>query len=124
MKGNKKVRLEPRKKKHLRVRKKISGTQERPRLTLHRSNKHIFAQIIDDSKSGSLLTLGSHAKEFKDFKPEQSGKIPVCFEVGKRLAKRAVEKGIKEVVFDRSGYQYHGRIRALAEGAREGGLIF
>ena len=124
MKKHKKVHLNPRKKKHIRVRKKIFGTKERPRLALYRSNKHIFAQIIDDSNSNSLLSLGSHVKEFEDFKPEKSGKIPVCFEVGKRIAERAVKKGIKEVVFDRSGCLYHGRVRALAEGARKGGLIF
>ena len=108
----------------IRIRKKITGTSERPRLAVYKSLKQIYAQIIDDSKGETLLSASSLskniAKEIKDAK----SKIEKSKVVGKYLAEKAKEKGIESVVFDRSGYRYHGRVQALAEGAREGGLKF
>ncbi len=102
------------------VRGKISGTPERPRLSVYRSNKHIYAQLIDDL-AGHTLAAASSLEEGVDTsaKPVEVSKI-----VGQRLAERAREAGIERAVFDRNGYRYHGRVRALAEGAREGGLQF
>lgn len=107
-------------KRHARVRNKISGTAERPRLSVFRSEKHIYAQLIDDVKGNTLASASSLEK---DFGMKGSDKA-AAKEVGKRLAKKAAEKGITAVVFDRSGYIYHGRVKELAEGAREGGLSF
>jgi LSU ribosomal protein L18P len=114
-------RNELRKKRHLRIRSKISGTPERPRLSVYRSNKHIYAQLIDDTKGVTLAAASSLDKEFglENTKDTEAAK-----RVGELIAKRAIEKGYKSVVFDRSGYLYHGRIRALAEAARENGLDF
>ncbi len=103
------------------MRKKVQGTSERPRLCVFRSNAHIYAQLIDDDKGititgTSSLTLGEEAKGLT--KTEKSRLV------GKRIAQLALERGIKKVVFDRNGYKYHGRVKALAEGAREGGLEF
>jgi large subunit ribosomal protein L18 len=109
-----------RERRHRRVRAKISGTAERPRLVVHRSNRGIEAQLVDDVE-GKTLAYASHIgvrKGFKGTKSEQAA------EVGKQLAAAAKTAGIESVVFDRSGYLYHGRVKALAEGAREGGLIF
>jgi large subunit ribosomal protein L18 len=106
-----------------RVRKKIFGTSIRPRLSVYRSLKHIYAQIIDDSKGVTLVSASSLSpeirKDLKNVTKTECAKI-----VGKLLAKRAIEKNIKEVVFDRNGRLYHGRIKALAESARESGLKF
>ena len=107
-------------KRHARVRNKISGTAERPRLSVFRSEKHIYAQLIDDVKG---VTLASASSLEKDFEGKGSDKA-AAREIGKRLAQKAAEKGITAVVFDRSGYIYHGRVKELAEGAREGGLSF
>lgn len=107
-------------KRHARVRNKISGTAERPRLSVFRSEKHIYAQLIDDVKG---VTLASASSLEKDFEGKGSDKA-AAREIGKRLAQKAKEKGITAVVFDRSGYIYHGRVKELAEGAREGGLSF
>jgi len=109
-----------RKKRHKRVRGKISGTSERPRLNVFRSEKHIYAQIIDDSKGETLCASSSLEKGFKGSGSNKEG----AAEVGKQVAARAKKKGIEEVVFDRGGYIYHGRIKELAEAAREGGLKF
>jgi large subunit ribosomal protein L18 len=109
-----------RERRHRRVRAKISGTAERPRLVVHRSNRGIEAQLVDDVE-GKTLAYASHIgvrKGFKGTKSEQAA------EVGKQLAAAATKAGIENVVFDRSGYLYHGRVKALAEGAREGGLKF
>ncbi len=107
----------------LRIRKKIFGTAERPRLSVFRSNRHIFAQIIDDEKGHTLVASSSFSKELRG-KEIEGGKTGVAKEVGKLIAQKAKEKGIEKVVFDRGGYLYHGRVKALADGAREAGLIF
>lgn len=107
-------------KRHARVRNKISGTAERPRLSVFRSEKHIYAQIIDDAAG---VTLASASTMDKDYEGTTANK-EAARAIGIAVAKRAVEKGISDVVFDRSGYIYHGRIKELAEGAREGGLNF
>jgi large subunit ribosomal protein L18 len=108
---------------HERIRKRLTGSPARPRLAVFRSNKHIYAQIIDDSKGTTLITastLDGDAK--KDLK--QGGNIAAAKAVGKLVAERAKAKGIEAVLFDRGGYLYHGRIKALAEAAREAGLKF
>ncbi|MGG3468810.1 50S ribosomal protein L18 [Neobacillus pocheonensis] len=110
-----------RKKRHARVRAKLSGTSARPRLNVFRSNKHIYAQIIDDMNG---VTLASASTKEKDFSLESTSNVDAAKAVGELVAKRAVEKGISAVVFDRGGYLYHGRIQALADAARENGLQF
>ena len=105
---------------HVRVRGKISGTPERPRLNVFRSNANIYAQIIDDVNGVTLASANTLEKEFEGF----TGNCEGAKKVGAVLAERAKEKGIEEVVFDRGGYVYHGRIAALADGAREAGLKF
>ena len=111
------------KRKHARVRKKISGTAERPRLCVYRSTKHIYAQIIDD-QSGRTLVAASTLDEALKGKVGYTGNKSAAREVGKLIGEKAIEKGIKNVVFDRGGYLYHGRVQELAEGAREAGLEF
>ena len=103
---------EARLRRHRRVRNKISGTAARPRLDVFRSAKHIYAQIIDDEQGVTLVS---------DFNGN-GGNVEAAAEIGKKIAAKALEKGITEVVFDRGGYVYHGRVKALADGAREGGL--
>jgi large subunit ribosomal protein L18 len=110
-----------RKKRHARVRTKLSGTAARPRLNVFRSNKHIYAQLIDDVNG---VTLASASTLDKDLTVESSSNTDAAVKVGELVAKRAVEKGVTEVVFDRGGYLYHGRIQALADAARENGLKF
>ncbi|HHY71867.1 MAG TPA: 50S ribosomal protein L18 [Bacillus bacterium] len=110
-----------RKKRHARVRAKVSGTAERPRLNVYRSNQHIYAQLIDDVNK---VTLASASTVEKDVNLESTGNIAAAQKIGELVAKRALEKGVKEVVFDRGGYLYHGRIKALADSAREAGLEF
>lgn len=107
-------------KRHGRVRNKVSGTAERPRLSVFRSEKNIYAQIIDDKAGVTLVSASSLEKSFT----EKGADKGAARAIGKVVAERAVEKGITNVVFDRSGYIYHGRIKELAEGAREGGLNF
>ena len=114
-------RNEVRKSRHARVREKISGTASTPRLNVFRSNGNIFAQIIDDEKG---ITLVSASSIDKDLKLENGGNIEAATKVGELLAKRAKDAKIKEVVFDRGGYLYHGRVKALADAARENGLEF
>jgi large subunit ribosomal protein L18 len=116
-----KLKQEKRYRRHKRIRAKVSGTQERPRLCVFRSNKHIYAQLIDDEKGHVLLAASD--LEFKKTKSKKT-KVDIAFEVGKLIAQKALQKNIKKVVFDRGGYKYHGRIKALAEGARKGGLEF
>lgn len=106
---------------HRRIRKKIKGTAERPRLCVFRSLRHIYAQLIDDDRGHTLLGVSSLAPELKGL---TGTKTEVARAVGVLLGKKAVEKGIKTVVFDRGGYKYHGRVKALADGAREAGLVF
>jgi large subunit ribosomal protein L18 len=109
-----------RQKRHLRVRNHIAGTAVRPRLNVFRSLANIYAQVIDDEKGVTLVSASSQDKEFKNY----GGNIEAAKAVGEAVAKRALEKGISEVVFDRGGYLYHGRVAALAEAAREAGLKF
>lgn len=101
------------------IRKKITGTPDRPRLSVYRSNKDIYAQLIDDRDAKTLVSFSS-----KQLKSTKGTKVEVSKEVGKKLAELATGNGVKEVVFDRGGYLYHGRVKALAEGAREAGLKF
>ena len=107
-------------KRHVRVRGKISGTPERPRLCVFRSNANIYAQIIDDVNGVTLVSANTLEKEFEG----ATGNIEAAKKVGQMVAERAKAKGIEKVVFDRNGYIYHGRVAAVAEGAREGGLDF
>ena len=107
-------------KRHMRVRNKISGTAERPRLNVFRSNKNIYAQIIDDLSGKTLAAASTLDKEIEG----NGSNKEAAKKVGKLVAKRAADKGITEVVFDRGGYVYHGRVKELADGAREGGLKF
>ena len=109
-----------RQKRHVRVRGKVSGTSERPRLNVFRSNANIYAQIIDDVNGVTLVAANTLEKDFEG----TTGNIEAAKKVGQIVAQRALEKGINEVVFDRNGYLYHGRVAALAEGAREAGLKF
>ena len=107
-------------KRHSRVRGKISGSAERPRLCVFRSENNIYAQIIDDVAGGTLVSASTVEKAFEG----KGGNSEAAKKVGAVLAERALQKGIEDVVFDRGGYIYHGRVKALAEGAREGGLKF
>jgi large subunit ribosomal protein L18 len=116
-------KIEGRQRRHKRIRKTVRGTPDRLRLSVYRSLNHIYAQIIDDLKGSTVVTASSLDKEFKDNKSHK-GNINMAKMVGALLAKRALEKGIKELVFDRSGYLYHGSIKALAEAARGAGLEF
>ena len=109
-----------RQKRHLRVRNHIIGTAERPRLNVFRSLSNIYAQVIDDKKGVTLVSASSQDKGFENY----GGNIEAAKAVGEAVAKRALEQGITEVVFDRGGYDYHGRVAALAEAAREAGLKF
>lgn len=111
-------RLSRRSRLRLSIRKRITGTSERPRLTVFRSNKAIYAQLIDDNEGRTLLAASVKEIEAKGNKTEQSR------EVGKKLAEKAIAAGISQAVFDRNGYLYHGRVKSLADGAREGGLQF
>ena len=106
---------------HARVRKKISGTPDMPRLSVYRSLKHIQVQLIDDTVGNTLISVSSYESGFEK---NEGGNVEAAKKVGKLAAERALEKGITEVVFDRGGYLYHGRIKALAEAAREAGLKF
>ena len=108
---------------HLRIRRKVRGSSERPRLSVYRSASHIYAQIIDDARGVTLAAASSRDPVQADG-DKKSGKVGVSSAVGKLLAERAKAKGITSVSFDRGGYLYHGRVRALAEGARSGGLEF
>lgn len=108
---------------HRRLRKKMSGTQERPRLAVFRSNNHIYAQVIDDAAGHTLVAASTLDPDLKDQLPA-AGKIDSATAVGTSIAKKAKDAGVKRVVFDRGGYAYHGRVKALAEAAREVGLEF
>jgi len=112
-----------RQKKHLRVRKKILGTPERPRLNVFRSLKHIYAQIIDDTTGNTLVAASTLDPILKD-KLQHGGNKDAAKAVGKLIGEKALEKGIQKIIFDRGGYIYQGRVRELAEGAREAGLEF
>lgn len=116
-------RMAARLKRKRRIRKKISGGAERPRLSVFRSAKHIYAQIIDDSQSHTLVAASTRSREIRD-KLGGLKKTEAAREVGKLLAQLARQKGITQVVFDRNGFLYHGRVRAVAESCREHGLVF
>jgi len=117
------TKLERRTRIKMRIRKKISGSAERPRLAVYRSNKQIYVQVVDDLNKITILAVSSKEKEVADksagIKKTEQAKL-----VGKLLASKCKEKGIESVVFDRSGYKYHGRVKSLADAAREGGLKF
>jgi large subunit ribosomal protein L18 len=104
---------------HSRIRRKLSGTETRPRLNVYRSLNHIYAQVIDDQKGETIVATSTLALKLKT-----GGNVAAAKEIGKSIAEKAVEKGIKKVVFDRGGFLYHGRIKALADAAREAGLEF
>ena len=114
------TKTERRKRIKLRIRKQVSGTNSKPRLCVFRSNAEIYAQIIDDSNGATLVAASSRDKGFS----KTGNKSEIAKSVGKVIAERASSKGISTVVFDRGGYLYHGRVKSLAEGAREGGLVF
>lgn len=117
------TRQERRMRRHLRIRKRIIGTPERPRLSVFRSLKHLYAQIIDDTTGRTLCSASTLDKELRD-KMKGLTKTQQAIEVGKLIAKRALELGIRQVAFDRGGHKYHGRVKALADAAREAGLEF
>lgn len=114
------LRKDNREKRKLRVRKKIFGTSDRPRVSVFRSNKYIYGQIIDDTTGKTVVSIS--AKDIKDLHDKKT-KVEAALEIGKILAKKAKEKKIESVVFDRSGYRYHGRVKNIAEGMREGGMV-
>ncbi len=120
---NKKSRKEVRVKKHMRIRNRFSGTAESPRLAVFRSNNHMYAQIIDDTVGNTLVSASTVEKSVKD-ELEKTNNVDAAAYLGTVIAKRAIEKGIKEVVFDRGGFIYHGKVAALADAAREAGLEF
>ncbi|HVT96189.1 MAG TPA: 50S ribosomal protein L18 [Acidobacteriaceae bacterium] len=112
-------RNEIRQRVHTRIRRRLAGTEERPRLNIYRSLNHIYAQVIDDAKGVTVVSASTVASKAKT-----GGNVAAAKEIGKLIAERAKEKGIKKVVFDRGGYLYHGRVKALADAAREAGLEF
>ncbi len=113
-----------RQKRHRHILKKIRGTAEKPRLLVFRSSRHIYAQVIDDSKQKTLFSISTMSKDLEADLKKANSKVEKAAIVGKKVAEIAREKGITRVVFDRGGYLYHGRVKALADGAREGGLQF
>ena len=120
---SKKSRKEVRVKKHMRIRNRFNGTAERPRLAVFRSNNHMYAQIIDDTVGNTLVSASTVEKSVRD-ELEKTNNVDAAAYLGTVIAKRAIEKGIKEVVFDRGGFIYHGKVAALADAAREAGLEF
>ena len=116
-----KGRSQQRYRRHLRVRKKVNGTADRPRLVIFRSLKHIYAQIVDDDQHRTLVGVSDLSEGLAKDKP---GKVGAALAVGKLAAAKAKELGVRRIVFDRAGYHYHGRVKAVADGAREGGLEF
>lgn len=113
----------PRVKRHKRIRRKVAGTSNRPRLCVYRSLKHIYAQLIDDEKGHTLIGVSSLSPELHDVL-KYGGNIAAAKEVGKLIAKKALEQNVTQVVFDRGGYKYHGRVAALAQQVRENGVRF
>ncbi len=114
---------EGRERRHVRIRKKVLGTPERPRLSVYRSLNHVYAQLIDDSQGKTIVAASTLDKEFGS-QQGHKGNVSTAKKVGELIAARALQKGLKKVVFDRGGYMYHGRVKALADGAREAGLEF
>lgn len=121
--GHTSQRLVSRLKRKKRIRKNIFGNQDRPRMSVFRSTKHIYAQIIDDTKGTTLVSASTLDKEFKENKVEGK-KVDIAKAVGNLIGKRALDKGITKVVLDRNGFLYHGRVKSLSDGAREAGLNF
>jgi large subunit ribosomal protein L18 len=121
--GSSAVRKQARIKRKKRIRKNIFGSKERPRLSVFRSSQHIYAQIIDDTRGDTIAAASSLEKVVKE-QPKFDNKIAAANYVGKLLGERAVAKGLKKVVFDRNGFLYHGRVKAVSDGAREAGLDF
>jgi large subunit ribosomal protein L18 len=119
----KKDRRAPRDLRHARIRRRVRGTADRPRLAVFRSLNHIYAQLIDDDTGRTLVAADSRSKTFLG-EHRTGGNVAAATAVGTLLAQRAKERGIQRVVFDRGGYQYHGRVKALADAARAGGLVF
>jgi large subunit ribosomal protein L18 len=119
-----KNKVENRRRVKTHIRLKISGTPERPRLTIFRSLKHVYAQIVDDQSGKTLVAVSDISKEVKGQMKDVKGQKNLAKQVGAMAAKKAIEKNIKEVVFDRNGYVFHGVVKAMADGAREGGLKF
>jgi large subunit ribosomal protein L18 len=117
------LRTQARLKRKQRIRKKLVGNENRPRLCVFRSAKHIYAQIIDDSRSHTITAASSVEKTVRE-NPESKNKLTTANMVGKIVGRRALEKGVARVVFDRNGFLYHGRVKAVSEGAREAGLEF
>jgi large subunit ribosomal protein L18 len=124
MKTQAKPRLEKRARRHLRIRRKVAGTAERPRLSVFRSLNHIYCQLVDDLSGRTVLAVSSRDPDLRETIGAAKGKVARSKLVGQRLAAKAKELGIERVCFDRSGYLYHGRVKAIADGAREGGLHF
>ena len=124
MKSSATPRLKGRERRHVRIRKKVKGTAERPRLSVFRSLNHIYAQLVDDLAGRTILTVSSLDKGLAPEVKATKGKVAASKIVGKALAAKAKERGIDRVCFDRGGYLYHGRVKAVADGAREGGLTF
>jgi len=119
------LKQEKRKRRYKSIRKKLQGTSKIPRLCVFRSNQHIYAQLINDEKGENILSLDdSKIDKIKKEKSDFTGKKALAWHIGKKIAEESVKKGIKNIIFDRSGYKYHGRIKALADGARQGGLKF
>lgn len=121
--GSLNLKKRARLKRKVRIRKKINGSAERPRLSVFRSTKHIYVQVIDDSLGKTLISASSTEKPIKE-QPKFKNKVAMANHIGKLIAERAKENGISKVVFDRNGFLYHGRIKAVSDGAREGGLNF
>ncbi len=119
-----KRQLSPRQRRHLRVRAKVKGTPQRPRLNVFRSNAHIYAQVIDDTSGHTLVAASTLEPAVREQFPEEHPKVQEAAVVGRVVGERALAKGITTVVFDRGGFKYHGRVKALADAAREAGLVF
>ena len=124
MKNKQQVKAKVRARIKYRIRNKISGTPERPRLVVFRSNKNMTAQLVDDVNHRTLATVTSISKKYSEYKQSQSGKADLSVQIGQDTAELAVKMKITSVVFDRNGYKYHGRVKGVAEGARKGGLHF
>lgn len=124
MKNKEKVKQKLRKRKKLRIRSKISGTSKIPRLVVYRGNRNISAQLVDDDNFKTLCAITSIRGSYKKLKDTSSGKMEISKQIGLDIAKLAKDKKISTVVFDRNGFKYHGRVKMVAEGAREGGLKF
>jgi large subunit ribosomal protein L18 len=124
LKNKEKIKAWKRVRRIARVRSRFFGTSARPRLAVERTLKHIRVQVIDDAAGKTLVAAGDHEISTTDGKNKVKGKVALATEVGKLIAEKALKVGIKTIVFDRRAYRYHGRVKAVADGAREGGLIF